>query len=130
MHAGLVFTDSPVSVALRGGVGILGQPSGAPVRSRGTGPPTAPLARSRQDGPLAGRSIEGEDGPRRAGPLATVPGCTWYFRPLLKGTIAGVIVGPRSLSEGPIPDGPKRSLGLRSRGPVSDEHPDPVHAGW
>ena len=33
------------------------------------------------------------------GPLATVPGCTWYVRLLLKGTIAGVIVGPRSLSE-------------------------------
>jgi hypothetical protein len=49
-------------------------------------------------------------------PLAAVPGCTWYFRLLLKGTIAGVIVDTRSLGEGPIPDGTKRSLGLRSKG--------------
>ena len=40
-------------------------------------------------------SLDRADG----GPLAAVRGCTWYFRLLLKGAIAGVIVGVRSLSE-------------------------------
>jgi len=48
-------------------------------------------------------------------PLATVRGCTWYFRLPLKGTIGGVIVGVRSPGE--RSDGPGRGQapGLRAK---------------
>jgi len=55
----------------------------------------------------------------RRGPLAAVRGCTWYFRLLLKGAIAGVIVGVRSLSERSDPAGQWQALGLRSKGAVA-----------
>ena len=37
--------------------------------------------------------------PTESGARGAVPGCTWYFRLLLKGTIAGVMVDTRSLGE-------------------------------
>ena len=58
-------------------------------------------------------------------------GCTWHFRLLLKGTIAGVIVGERSFSEGPDPRGRWQRLGLRSKGsvPMSVKIPSTPVAG-
>jgi hypothetical protein len=44
-----------------------------------------------------------------------VRGCTWYFRLLLKGSIAGAIVGARGLSERSDLRGRWQALGLRSK---------------
>ena len=73
---------------------------------------------SRCAGETRGRPDSSDDGDTAVEPRATVRARTWYFRLLLKGTIAGVIVGVRSLSEIRSPQ--EQALGLRAMGTSSE----------